>query len=116
MNIPNVFKETMKKVFYDKNIEIWSSAELTDSVGCVIGNGKGEKIEAIKGNFQFTTQEYIQKEYGRDIEANAIVTCEKTQAQMGNIIPYDGIDYYVRGIIPSDSHVTLLLYGDDENA
>lgn len=113
MKIPDLFKETIKDVFYDKEIEIWSFGTITDDEGAVIGDGKQEKLEVFKGNFQYNTREYIQQEYGKEIEANAIVTCDKTVAKIGDILVYNEKDYLIKSIVPSDSHTTLLVEGDE---
>ncbi len=115
MKIPNKFKEVIADTFYDKDIEIWSSGTIKDDEGAVIGNGKLDKIEEFKGNFQFTTREYIQKVYGLEIEANAIVTCDKTVAKIGDIVVYNGNDYTIKSKITGDSHTILLVNGSDEN-
>ena len=113
MKIPEIFKQTIANTFYDKQIEIWSSGTITDDEGSVIGNGKVEKIDEFMGNFQFSTREYIQQEYGKEIEANAIVTCNTTIAKIGDILVYNGKDYTIRANPSSDSHITLLVKGDE---
>lgn len=115
MKIPNEFKQIIADTFYDKDIEIWSSGTIKDDEGSIIDEGKQEKIDSFKGNFQFTTREYIQQEYGKEIEANAIVTCDKTVAQIGDILIYKGNDYTIKSKIVSDSHTTLLVNGSDED-
>lgn len=112
MNIPNEFKQVITDTFYDKDIEIWTSGTIKDDEGAVIGNGKLKKIDSFKGNFQFKTREYIQQEYGKEIEANAIVTCDKTVAEIGNILVYNNKDYIIVAKPISDSHTTLLVKGD----
>lgn len=111
MNIPEIFKQAITNTFYDKDIEIWTSGTIKDDEGAVIGNGKLNKIDSFKGNFQFSTREYIQQEYGKEIEANAIVTCDKTVAEIGNILVYNASDYEIKGLIHTDSHITLLVNG-----
>lgn len=111
MQIPEVFKEAIADTFYDKDIEIWTSGTIKDDEGSVIGEGKLEKIDNFKGNFQFSTREYIQQEYGKEIEANAIVTCYKIKAEIGNILVYDNKDYVIKSLVLSDSHTTLLVEG-----
>lgn len=111
MQISNLFKEVIKNTFYDKKVEIWACGTLTDEEGAVVGNGKETLIEEIECNFQFQTREKIQQEYGNEIEANAIITCESTQAKMGDIAFYNNVEYYVSSKIVSDSHTTLLVYG-----
>lgn len=113
MNIPNNFKKAISKTFYDKNIEIWSSNTITDEEGAIIGDGKSDKVDSFSGNFQFSTREYIQREYGKEIEANAIVTCDKAKAKIGDILVYDSKDYAIKSVLPSDSHFTLLVEGDE---
>lgn len=113
MQISDLFKQTIANTFYDKQIEIWSSGIITDNEGSVIGNGKVEKIDEFMGNFQYSTRENIQQEYGKEIEANAIVTCDKTKAKIGDILVYNTKDYTIKSIVPSDSHKTLLVKGDE---
>lgn len=111
MKIPEIFKQTIANTFYDKDIEIWTKGTIKDDEGSVIGNGKLEKIDKFKSNFQFSTREYIQQEYGKEIEANAIVTCDKTVAEIGNILVYNKEEYEIKSLVPSDSHTTILVLG-----
>lgn len=111
MKIPETFKQAIADTFYDKDIEIWTEGTIKDDEGSVIENGKLEKIDSFKGNFQFSTREYIQQEYGREIEANAIVTCDKTVAEIGNILVYNNNDYTIKSLITGDSHTTILVLG-----
>lgn len=113
MQIPEIFRKVIADTFYDKDIEIWTKGTIKDDEGAVIGNGKLEKIDSFKGNFQFSTREYIQKEYGQEIKANAIVTCDKTVAEIGNILAYNNNEYEIKSIVPSDSHTTILVLGGD---
>lgn len=113
MKIPETFKQAIADTFYDKDIEIWTEGTIKDDEGSVIENGKLEKIDSFKGNFQFSTREYIQQEYGKEIEANAIVTCAKTIAEIGNILVYNNEDYTIKSLITGDSHTTILVLGDD---
>ena len=113
MNIPEIFKQAISNTFYDKDIEIWTSGTIKDDEGSIVENGKLDKIDSFKGNFQFSTREYIQQEYGKEIEANAIVTCDKTVAEIGNILIYNDKEYEIKSLVPSDSHITILVEGDD---
>lgn len=113
MNISNEFKQVIADTFYDKNIEIWTSGTIKDDEGSIIGNGKLKKVDSFKGNFQFKTREYIQQEYGKEIQASAIVTCDNTVAKIGDILVYNGNDYTIVANPVSDSHTTLLVKGDD---
>lgn len=112
MNIPETFKQAIADTFYDKDIEIWTSGTIKDDEGSIVGNSKLEKIDSFKGNFQFSTREYIQQEYGKEIEANAIVTCDKIVAEIGNILIYNNKEYEIKSLVPSDSHITILVKGD----
>ena len=139
MQIPEIFKKAIADTFYDKDIEIWSNTTTVDEEGAVIENGKLQKLDSFKGNFQFSTREYIKQEYGKEIEASAIVTSENTIAKEGDILVYADIkpsnlllsrysneeleqytqeylekqlverSYVVKSVIPSDSHFTLLV-------
>lgn len=109
MQISEIFKQAITDTFYDKDIEIWTAGTIKDDEGSVIENGKLDKIDSFKGNFQFSTREYIQQEYGKEIEANAIVTCNETKAEIGNILVYDNKEYTIKSLVPSDSHITLLV-------
>lgn len=142
MNLPNKIKEkfqsAISNTFYDKQIEIWSSGTITDGEGAVIDNGKQKKIDEFKGNFQYQTKEKIKQEYGEEIEANAVITCEKTLAKEGDILIYcknrthfelsrytheelsemthEELEYYlyefeIKSVIPSDTHITILANG-----
>lgn len=111
MKIPEIFKQVIADTFYDKDIEIWTSGTIKDDEGSIVGDGKLEKIDSFKGNFQFSTREYIQQEYGKEIEANAIVTCDKTVAEIGNILVYNNEDYTIKSLIIGDSHTTILVKG-----
>lgn len=115
MQIPDLFKKTISDTFYDKDIEIWTSGTIKDDEGSTIGNGKLDKIDSFKGNFQFSTREHIQQEYGKEIEANAIVTCDKTVAEIGNILVHNNKEYEIKSLVPSDSHITILVKGDGLN-
>lgn len=115
MKIPYLFKETIKNTFYDKNLELWNSGTIKDEEGSVICTGKVEKITEFKGNFQFSTKEYIQQEYGKEIDAEAIITCDEIQAQIGNIVVYNEQDYIIKANLKSDSHITLLVKGSGLN-
>lgn len=145
MQIPDEFKKAIADIFYDKDIEIWSTGTITDDEGCIVGNGKKDKLDEFKGNFQFTTREYIQQEYGKEIEASAIVTCDKTIAKEGDILVYADMEpsnlllsrysheeleqytnkelkkeiaereYVVKSVISGDSHFTILVERNDDN-
>lgn len=113
MEIPESFKRAIADTFYDKDIEIWGQTKVEDDEGAMVKNGKTEKIDSFKGNFQFKTREKIKHEYGEEIEANAIATCDRTKAKIGDILVYNGKEYEIKSIIPSDSHTTLIVFGGE---
>lgn len=113
MEISKIFKEAIANTFYDKDIEIWRQAKIEDDEGATVGNEKTEKIDSFKGNFQFKTREKIKHEYGEEIEANAIATCDRAKAKIGDILVYNGKEYEIKSIVPSDSHMTLIVFGGE---
>ena len=111
MQIPSLFKEVIKNTFYDKKVEIWTSGTLKDEDGAIVGTGKKDFVENLDCNFQFQTREKIKQEYGEEIEANAIITCDAAKAKIGNIAVYHDVEYSIISKIISDSHTTILVYG-----
>ena len=119
MQISDLFKKIIADTFYDKELKIMTTEKETirDEEGSVIESKKDILKETLIGNFQFSTVEKIQQEYGKEIVANCIVTCDKTQATVDDILVYSEKEYEIKAIIPSDSHTTILLYREtgDEN-
>ena len=112
MNIPNSFKKAIANNFYDKELKIMTTEkeEIKDEEGCIIETEKETLKETIMGNFQIFTLEKIQQEYGKEIIADCIVTCEDTKAIESDICIYQDKEYEIKAIIPSDSHKTILLH------
>lgn len=112
MKIPKMFKDVIANTFYDKELKIMSTdtEEEKDDEGCVIESIKNIEKETIMGNFQYSTLEKIQQEYGKEMIADCIVTCEDTTATVDDILVYQYKEYEIKAIIPSDSHKTLLLH------
>lgn len=115
MQISDLFKKAIKDTFYDKKIEIWEAGKIRDDEGATIESGKTKMVDEFMGNFQFSTREKIQQEYGQEIQASAIVTCESTIAKEGDILVYNAKEYVIKAVIPSDSHITILVQGSDTN-
>ena len=111
MNIPESFKKVIADTFYDKKLELWTEGTIRDVEGAVIANGKKDKVTDFIGNFQFQTREKIQQEYGQEIDAEAIITCDFIDAEIGNIVVYNNKDYIIRSSIKCDSHMTILVKG-----
>lgn len=112
MKIPEIFKEVIADTFYDKELKIMGTdtEQKKDNEGCVIESAKNIEKETIMGNFQYSTLEKIQQEYGKEMVADCIVTCEDTTATVDDILVYLNKEYEIKAIIPSDSHKTLLLH------
>ena len=112
MEIPNLFKQVIKDTFYDKQLKIMTTEKQQekDEEDCIIETEKDIVKETIKGNIQYSTLEKIQQEYGKEIIADCIVTCEDTEAIESDICIYQDKEYEIKAIIPSDSHKTILLH------
>lgn len=111
MTIPNEFKQAIEETFYDKELKIMTTEKEVqkDDEGCIIETEREILKERIMGNFQFSTLEKVQQEYGKEIQADCIVTCEDTTATVDDILVYLDKEYQIKAIIPSDSHKTILL-------
>lgn len=112
MKFPNEFKQVIADTFYDKELKIMTTEteDVRDDEGCIIESEKETIKETIMGNFQFSTLEKVQQEYGKEMIADCIVTCEDTQATVEDILVYLEKEYEIKAIIPSDSHKTILLH------
>lgn len=110
MKVPSKFKDIIKETFYDKTISIYSIGKPTyDDEGGAI-DGEKTLVEDLQCNPQIQNVEKIRKEYGEDIEAEVVVTCDTTKAKLKNVVNYNGIEYEIVKVIPSDTHTTLLLH------
>lgn len=112
MQMPDLFKKVIADTFYDKELKIMTTGkeEVRDDEGCIIETEKDIVKETIMGNFQYSTLEKIQQEYGKEMIAECIATCEDTQATVNDILVYLGKEYEIKAIIPYDSHKTILLH------
>ena len=106
MKLPSKFKQTIKDIFYDKEISFYSANETKGSLGSKTVE-KGLFLEKIMGNFQFQSREVIQELFGKTIEANGLVTCLETQADMNDFVVYLDTDYQITGILSFDSHIKI---------
>lgn len=118
MKIPNELKKVIANTFYDKKLKIMTTEkeQERDDEGCLIDTEKETLKEMIMGNFQFSTLEKVQEEYGKEMVAECIATCEDTQATVDDILVYCNKEYEIKAIIPYDSHKTILLHrvGDQD--
>ncbi len=112
MKIPDLFKQAIADTFYDKELKIMTTEkeEVRDDEGCIVETEKDAIKETIMGNFQFSTLEKVQQEYGKEMVAECIATCENTRATVNDILVYLDKEYEIKAIIPYDSHKTILLH------
>ena len=112
MKIPKEFVKVISDTFYDKELKIMTTEkqEEKDDEGCIIETERSIEKELIKGNFQFSTIEKIQQEYGKEMIAECVVTCEDTQATEDDILLYQDKKYEIKAVIPYDSHKKILLH------
>ena len=112
MQIPDLFKQVIANTFYDKKLMVMTTEkeQEKDEEGCIIETEKEILKETIMGNFQYSTLEKVQQEYGKEIIAECIATCEDTGATVDDILAYQNKEYEIKAIIPCDSHKTILLH------
>lgn len=112
MKIPGMFKEVIANTFYDKELKIMTTnvTQEKDDEGCAIESTRNIEKETVMGNFQYSTLEKIQQEYGKEMIADCIATCENTTATVDDVLVYLDKEYEIKAIIPSDSHKTILLH------
>ena len=112
MQISKQFKQVIANTFYDKELKIMTTEKETikDDEGSIIESEKNILKEIIMGNFQFSTLEKVQQEYGKEIIAECVVTCNDTLATVDDILVYQDKEYEIKAVIPYDSHKTILLH------
>lgn len=112
MKLPSEFKQVIADTFYDKELKIMTTKteQVKDDEGCIIESERNIEKETIVGNFQYSTLEKVQQEYGKEMIADCIATCEDTQATVDDILVYLDKEYEIKAIIPYDSHKAILLH------
>lgn len=113
MKLPNEFKQVIADTFYDKELKIVTlevEEIKKDEEGCIIESKEVAVKEIIAGNFQYSTLEKVQQEYGKEMIADCIATCENTNATVDDILIYQNKEYEIKAIIPYDSHKAILLH------
>lgn len=107
MNIPKDFKKSIANVFYDKKINIYGTAEkIGEELDTIMVKGE-LKEKSIPCNIHFIGNDVVKKDYGLDIEANIMVTCDKTVAKISDILTYLDKDYTITGMLTPDSHTKI---------
>ncbi len=108
MYIPKQFKKTIKRVFYDKKVEILEKKIIQDEEGGVISKGL-ELISFFYGNVNFANNKEIQEQYGLEFQVNVTITTEtKTNIKIDDIIRFQGRIFKVVEVLPSDSYLLIL--------
>ena len=107
MNIPETFKKAISDTFYDKEVDVYDILEETGEELDVVRK-KGNIIEkSLKCNIHQTSNDLVLKDYGLNIEANIMITCDNTIAKIGDILTCKGQDYTITGKLTHDSHIKL---------
>ena len=107
MEISNLFKEVIKNTFYDKKIDIYGTIEeIGEELDTIMVKGELKEKDLLC-NVHFIGNDVAKKDYGLDIEASIMVTCDKTVAQISDIITYLNQDYTITGILTLDSHTKI---------
>lgn len=107
MELPKNFVEIISENFYDKKIDIYETAEeVGEELDSIMIKGK-LKESNVPCNVHFIGKEVAKKDYGLDIEANIMVTCNKTVAEISDILTYLDKDYAITGILTPDSHTKI---------
>lgn len=106
MNITEDFKNAIASVFYDKKVEVYNAEEIVGEE-LDVERIKGKLKETLECNVHFIGNEVAKKDYGLDIEANIMITCESSTGKIGEFVTYNGEDYFITGKLPLDSHTKL---------
>lgn len=105
MILPTNFKPTIKALFYDKTISIYSSSVTKDSVGWT--KKKSSTVTGtFKGNVNFNKLEKMQEEYGITEAIDIAITTDQNIA-LETILGYGGKQFKVIRAIPFDSHYLI---------
>jgi len=107
MNIPDEFKGAISDFFYDKCISVYESKEVVgEEMDVTIEKGE-LKQNNLKCNVHLISNEIAKRDYGLDIQANILVTCDTTVAKIGDYLLYNDADFIVTGKLTPDSHTKL---------
>lgn len=102
LELPNGFKNTISRIFYDKEILLYEISENTDDFGEVISEIE-ETGESFMGNVEFSNLAKIQEDYGLKDSIDIAISTDY-DLEVGSIIGYQGVLYRTTKVIPSDSH------------
>lgn len=114
MNIPKEFKQIIADTFYDKEVLIYNSTEEVGEELDVIKT-KGTLKETLKCNVHQIGNKLVQQDYGLDIEADIMITCEETNALKGDLLEYANEVYTITEVLSPDSHTKIFAKVGVEN-
>ena len=109
MLLPDGFKNTISKAFYDKTINVLERNEATETDG-----GRGDVVTTVKsgfrGNVRFMMFGEVLDEQGLKYEADAVITCPtNTEIELEDVVSYKNVNYFVKAVLPFDSHLKVLV-------
>lgn len=107
MNIPNEFKEAISDFFYDKSVDVYEAHKIVGEEMDVTIEKGDIKQNNLECNVHLISNEIAKRDYGLDIQANILVTCNTTVAKIGDYLVYNNNDYIVTGKLMPDSHTKL---------
>lgn len=107
MNIPEAFKKAIADTFYDKTVDIFGTIEEIGEELDVTRKKGDIKQPNLSCNVHSIGNEVAQKDYGLNIEANIMLTCNDTVADLGDMLIYDDKIYIITGKLTPDSHVKI---------
>ena len=107
MLLPDSFEREISSRFYDKEITVLEPQETIESDGGVIREDYATKTTFF-GNVRFNTLGLVQGEIGLTLDADIVITCDKsTDIALNDILEYLDKRYSVTDLLPSDSHLTI---------
>jgi hypothetical protein len=99
---------SIARVFYDKQVDILTSATTVDAEGGVVKTGLTVESSFL-ANVNFSNCRQIQEDYGLDYAIDISITAPvDTLVVIGDIIRYQDVVYNVTDVIKHDSHVLII--------
>jgi hypothetical protein len=116
MIIPQTFKNLIAKVFYDKDIFLYTTSQAIDNDGWMTISDS-TITTTFKGNVKlFTSQSEPRKDYGIDLEVDAVLTTDKSDLVEDNILGWNSKKFRIVKIHKFDSHYEYWLKEWDSNS
>ena len=118
MIIPQTFKNLIAKVFYDKDILLYTTSQSMDNDGWMTISDSTVST-SFKGNikpFTSTSQSGPRKDYGIDLEVDAVLTTAKSDLVEDNILGWNNKKFRIVKIHKFDSHYEYWLKEWESNS